>query len=114
MKILVVDDEEIKRVSLVDDLVNAGFETASASDGQEAIDLLDQESFDIVVTDIRMPNISGIELLKHIKNNGYAEIEVIMMTAYGSIPLAVEAIKLGAYNFITKPFRNEDLIPLLE
>jgi DNA-binding NtrC family response regulator len=114
MKILVVDDEEIKRVSLVDDLVNAGFETASASDGQEAIDLLAQESFDVVVTDIRMPNISGIELLKHIKNNGYAQIEVIMMTAYGSIPLAVEAIKLGAYNFITKPFRNEELILLLE
>lgn len=114
MKILIVDDEEIKRVSLVDDLENAGFVTASASHGQEAIDLLDQESFDVVVTDIRMPNIGGIELLKHIKSDGYGPIEVIMMTAYGSIPLAVEAMKLGAYNFITKPFRNEELILLLE
>ena len=114
MKILVVDDEEIKRVSLVDDLVSAGFETSSASHGKEAIGLLDQESFDVVVTDLRMSNIDGMELLKHIKGNGYAPTEVIMMTAYGSIPLAVEAMKLGAYNFITKPFRNEELTLLLE
>jgi DNA-binding NtrC family response regulator len=114
MKIMVVEDEKIKRVSLVDDLVSAGFETASASHGQEAIDLLAQESFDVVITDLRMSNIDGMELLKHIKSNGHGQTEVIMMTAYGSIPLAVEAMKLGAYNFITKPFRNEELIPLLE
>ncbi|MHC4116543.1 MAG: sigma-54-dependent transcriptional regulator [Planctomycetota bacterium] len=114
MKILVVDDEEIKRVSLADDLVNAGFETGSASHGQEAIDLLARESFDVVVTDLRMSNIDGMKLLKHIKCDKDARTEVIMMTAYGSIPLAVEAMTLGAYNFITKPFRNEELIPLLE
>ena len=114
MKILVVDDEEIKRVSLADDLVNAGFETASVSTGQEAIDLLAQESFDVVTTDLRMSNIDGMELLKHIKRDEDARTEVIMMTAYGSIPLAVEAMKLGAYNFITKPFHNKELIPMLE
>ncbi len=114
MKILVVDDEKIKRISLVDNLVDAGFETASASHGQEAIDLLVQESFDVVITDLRMSNVDGMELLKHIKYNENVQTEVIMMTAYGSIPLAVEAMKLGAYSFITKPFRNEELIPLLE
>lgn len=114
MKILVVDDEEIKRVSLADDLENAGFETASVSDGKAAIDLLAQESFDVAITDLRMSNIDGMELLEHIKSNEDAQTEVIMMTAYGSIPLAVEAMSLGAYNFITKPFRNEELIPLLE
>ncbi|MHC4431734.1 MAG: sigma-54-dependent transcriptional regulator [Planctomycetota bacterium] len=114
MNILVVDDEEIKRVSLVDDLVSAGFGTASASHGQEAIDLLAQEPFDVVVTDLRMSNVDGMELLKHIKCSKDVQTEVIMMTAYGSIPVAVEAMKLGAYNFITKPFRNEELIPLLE
>lgn len=114
MRILVVDDEEIKRVSLVDDLASAGYETASASHGQEAIDLLDREPFDVVVTDLRMSDIDGMELLEHIKSNGYGSTDVIMMTAYGSIPLAVEAMKLGAYNFITKPFRNEELLPLLE
>ncbi len=114
MKILIVDDEKIKRVTLVDDLANAGYETVSASNGQEAIDLLAQESFDVVITDIRMPNIDGMELLKHIKCNEDTQTEVIMITAYGSIPLAVEAMELGAYNFITKPFRSEELIPLLE
>ena len=114
MKILVVDDEEIKRISLADDLANAGFETVSAAEGQEALDLLARGSFDVVVTDLRMSNIDGMELLKHIKCDEDTQTEVIMMTAYGSIPLAVEAMKLGAYNFITKPFRNEELILLLE
>ncbi|MHC4681858.1 MAG: sigma-54-dependent transcriptional regulator [Planctomycetota bacterium] len=114
MKTLVVDDEEIKRVSLTDDLVSAGFETASASHGQEAIDLLAQESFDVVITDLRMSNIDGMELLKRIKCEEDAQTDVIIMTAYGSIPLAVEAMKLGAYNFITKPFDNKELFPLLE
>ena len=114
MKILVVDDEEIKRVSLADDLMNNGFETASVSHGQEAINLLAQESFDVVITDLRMSNIDGMELLKHIKCDEDAQAEVIMMTAYGSIPLAVEAMKFGAYNFITKPFHNKELIPMLE
>jgi len=114
MKILVVDDEEIKRVSLADDLGDAGFETTSVSNGQDAIDLLAQQSFDVVITDLRMSSIDGMDLLKHIKSNGGAQTEVIMMTAYGSIPLAVDAMRLGAYNFMTKPFRNEEMIPLLE
>ena len=114
MRILVVDDEEIKRVSLEDDLLNAGFDTASASHGEEAIDLLTQESFDVVLTDVRMPNVDGMELLKYIKCDENAKTDVIMMTAYGSIPLAVEAMQLGACNFITKPFRNGDLIQLLQ
>ncbi len=114
MRVLIVDDEKIKRISLADDLANAGFETVSAANGQEAIGLLARGSFDVVVTDLRMSNIDGMELLKHIKRDKDAKTEVIMMTAYGSIPLAVEAMKLGAYNFITKPFRNEELIPLLE
>jgi DNA-binding NtrC family response regulator len=114
MRVLVVDDEEIKRISLADDLANAGYDTASARHGQEAIDLLAQASFDVVVTDLRMSNVDGMGLLKHIKRDKQTATEVIVMTAYGSIPLAVEAMKLGAYNFITKPFRNEELIPLLE
>ena len=60
-----------------------------------------------------MPNLDGIELLKRIKQGPLAEMEVIMMTAYGSIPVAVEAVKLGEFDFLTKPFRNEDLLPLL-
>lgn len=114
MKVMVVDDEEIKRVSVSDVLGQAGYETSVASHGREAIDLLAKAPYDVVITDLRMSDIDGMELLKHIKRKADSRTEVIMMTAYGSIPLAVEAMKLGAYNFITKPFRNEALIPLLE
>ena len=60
-----------------------------------------------------MPKLDGIELLKRIKQDHVSDVEVIMMTAYGSIPVAVEAVKLGAFDFLTKPFRNEDVLPLL-
>ena len=113
MRILVVDDEKIKRVTLTDDLAGQGYDVVAAADGAEALRLLDEERFDVVVTDLKMPGVDGIELLKHVKQGSAADIEVIMMTAYGSIPVAVEAVKLGAYDFITKPFRNEDLFPLL-
>lgn len=113
MKILVVDDEEIKRVSLVDTLVDAGYYTKSAGTGVEAMEVLNKQRFDVVVTDLRMPGIDGMELLKHIKRID-SDTAVVMMTAYGSIPLAVEAMKKGAFNFITKPFRNETIIPFLE
>ncbi|MFC1597765.1 sigma-54-dependent transcriptional regulator, partial [Planctomycetota bacterium] len=65
------------------------------------------------VTDLRMPKTDGFELLKRVKEGPLADTEVIMMTAYGSIPLAVEAVKLGAFDFLTKPFRNEEIFPLL-
>jgi two-component system response regulator PilR (NtrC family) len=113
MKILVVDDEKIKRVTLADDLATQGHEVVTAGDGQEALGQLESGRFDVVVTDLRMPRCDGIELLKQIKQGPLAEMEVIMMTAYGSIPVAVEAVKLGAFDFVTKPFRNEDLFPLL-
>ena len=96
MRVLVVDDEKIKRISLADDLVNAGFETASVSHGQEAIDLLAQESFDVVITDLRMSNIGGMELLKHIKCDEDAQTEVIMMTANPAYTKAMLEAALAA------------------
>ncbi len=113
MRILVVDDEKIKRLTLADDLATQGHEVVTAADGQEALEKLDADRFDVVVTDMKMPKIDGIELLKQIKRGPTADVEVIMMTAYGSIPVAVEAVKLGAFDFVTKPFRNEDIFPLL-
>ena len=113
MKILVVDDEKIKRVTLADDLATQGHEVVTAGDGTEAMGQMEQERFDVVVTDLKMPNMDGIELLKQIKQGVQADVQVIMMTAYGSIKVAVEAVKLGAFDFITKPFRNEDIFPLL-
>jgi len=113
MKILVVDDEKIKRVTLADDLAAQGHEVESAEDGEQAWKRLGERAFEVVVADLKMPKLDGIELLKRIKQGPLAQTEVIIMTAYGSIPVAVEAVKLGAFDFLTKPFRNEDLFPLL-
>ncbi len=114
MRILIVDDEKIKRVTLADDLTAQGHEVDTATDGEEALEKLRGRPFDVVVADVKMPRIDGLELLRRIKQGEQAPAtEVIMMTAYGSIQLAVESMKAGAYDFITKPFRNEDLLPLL-
>jgi DNA-binding NtrC family response regulator len=113
MKILVADDEKMKRITLAQDLVAQGHEVATAADGAEALQQIQSGRFDVVVTDLKMPKVDGIELLKRIKQDPRADTEVIIMTAYGSIPLAVEAGKLGAYDFLTKPFRNQDILPLL-
>ena len=113
MRILVADDEKIKRVTLADDLAAQGHEVVAAADGEAAWELLQTGRFDVVVTDLKMPNLDGIELLKRIKQGPLADMAVIMMTAYGSIPVAVEAMRLGAFDFVTKPFRNEDILPLL-
>ena len=113
MRILVADDEKIKRVTLAQDMESQGHEVVMAADGAEALEKLLADQFDVVVTDLKMPKLDGIELLKRIKREHITDAEVIIMTAYGSIPLAVEAGKLGAFDFLTKPFRNEDIFPLL-
>ncbi len=114
MRILVVDDEEIKRVSLVDDLAAAGHDAVAAASGEEALRwLADNGTFDVVLTDLRMPVIDGMELLQRIVSAPAPRPKVILMTAYGSIPLAVEAMKIGAADFITKPFRNDAILPLV-
>ena len=113
MRILVADDEKIKRVTLAQDLETQGHEVVTAADGAEALEKLLAGHFDVVVTDLKMPKLDGLELLKRIKHDHVTDAEVIIMTAYGSIPLAVEAGKLGTFDFLTKPFRNEDVFPLL-
>jgi len=113
MRILIVDDEKIKRITLADDLSAEGHEVVTAADGEEAWTQLQTAQFDVVVSDLKMPRLDGIELLKRIKQGRMADMAVIMMTAYGSIPVAVEAMRLGAFDFVTKPFRNEELFPLL-
>ena len=113
MRILVVDDEKIKRITLADDLAARGYEVVAAADGEAAWQQLQAGRFDVVISDLKMPKLDGIELLKRIKQGPLAEMDVIIMTAYGSIPMAVEAMRLGAFDFVTKPFSNEDIFPLL-
>jgi two-component system response regulator PilR (NtrC family) len=111
--ILVVDDEESVRESLDKVLRKSGYLTATASSGDEALSLLSKQPVDIVLTDLKMPNGDGIELLKTIKKK-FADIEVILLTGYGTIETAVEAMKEGAYDFITKPPKKAVILSTVE
>jgi len=107
-KILLVDDEEgILRVLKIF-LQDAGYEVFTADDGKIAAQKTDQTRFDIVLTDIRMPGLDGISLLKHIKKQS-PDTEVIMLTGHGDFKLAIESLKLDAVDFISKPIDNDAL-----
>ncbi len=112
MRILVVDDEDILRISLTDDLRDAGFLVESASNSINALKILENEKYDVVISDLRMEETDGISLLEKIKLK-YPEIVFILMTAFGTIKTAVEAMKAGAYDYLTKPFSSEELIMIL-
>ena len=112
MRILVVDDDKIIRVPLSDDLKDAGHEAADVESAEEAWTALERASYDVVITDILMPGMDGITFLEKVKE-GYPETAVIMMTGYGTVENAVQAMKLGAYDYITKPFDNEELLLIL-
>ncbi len=109
MKILVVDDEDILRISIGDDLKEKGYDVSLSKSPSLALNLLEKEMFEIVLVDYKMPEMNGIELLKRIKKMR-PECSVIVMTAFGTIQMAVKAMKLGAQDYITKPFSNEELI----
>ena len=101
--VLVADDEEIVRIYVEDILFNEGYLVLGASNGREAITAVSTGFFDIVFTDINMPFVSGLEVLKHIKDNNIS-VDVIVITGYASVKSASEAIHRGAYDYITKPF----------
>lgn len=103
LRVLIVDDETSVRTLLSEVLQGQGYEVSVASSGEEAIDLARQKPFEIVITDMRMPGISGVEVIQHVKNIN-SECCVIVITAYASVESAVEAIRRGAYDYITKPF----------
>jgi two-component system response regulator AtoC len=109
MRILVVDDEKRMVESLVDYLRLEGLEALSAADGRGARRLLEEEAFDAVVTDLRMPNFDGLELLGWIREEG-PSVPVIMISAHGEVKDAVAAMKLGAYDYLMKPFDPDELI----
>lgn len=102
-KILVVDDEESLRMVLEEALTSAGFVVRTASDGFEAMDRLRDEGFDVVLTDIRMPGKTGLELLAEVRVLA-PRTEVIIMTSHASLQSSMEAIKQGAHDYIIKPF----------
>jgi len=109
MKILIVDDEASLRFALTELLTGEGYTTFTAGSGEEAINILENENIDIAILDYHLPGINGVELLTMIKQN-YKWIQVILITAYGSETVAINAIKISAYDYITKPFDNETLL----
>ena len=107
-KILIVDDELNMRLVLSAMLKKEGFEVSSASNGREALQILKSNKIAVVITDLKMPDMDGMELLTHISER-YPEIPVVMITAHGTVATAVEALKKGALDYITKPFDLDDL-----
>ncbi len=112
-KILIVDDELIIRESLAGWLERDGYYTEKTESGEKALEIVSHTRFDILLVDIKMEGMSGLDVLKQIKEND-PDAAVIMITAYGSIPTAIEAIRNGAYDYLLKPFDPEELGLLIE
>jgi DNA-binding NtrC family response regulator len=110
--ILVIDDEKSQRDILNDILKDAGYHITLAEDGEKGIEKLKDSTITIVLTDLKMPNKSGLEVLREVQKIN-PEIQVIIMTAFGTIPSAVQAIKDGAYDYLTKPFNKEELLRVI-
>ncbi|MBN2033035.1 MAG: sigma-54-dependent Fis family transcriptional regulator [Deltaproteobacteria bacterium] len=112
-KILVVDDELIVRKSLGGWLERDGYSVDTAASGEEALEKCENTRYDILLLDIKMEGLSGIDVLKKVKEND-PDVSVVMITAYGSIPSAIEAMKNGAYEYLLKPFDPDELMVLIE
>jgi DNA-binding response OmpR family regulator len=112
-KILVVDDEETLRVVLSAELKGEGYQVTSAADGQEAIHHLATNQFDLILLDIKMPNMDGYEVLKFVKER-YKTTKVIMLTGFADIKNAIESKKLGAADYVCKPYNLVDLFNTVE
>jgi two-component system response regulator HydG len=111
--ILIVDDEPDMRALLKDVLEERGHRVQVASNGREALKKLAEEEYSVVLTDIRMKEMQGLELLAEVKRT-YPDINVIVMTAFGSVESAIEAMKQGAYDYLTKPVKTEELVLITE
>lgn len=111
-RVLVVDDELIVRESLAQLLARRNFAPVPVETGEEALKLIEQNSFDLMLIDLKLPGIDGMDVLKKVKKQN-PDTEVVIMTAFGSVDSAVEAMKEGAFDYVTKPFDPEEMIALL-
>ena len=110
--ILIVDDEPGFREMLRTILAPQGYSTVTAANGVEAINAVQNSFFDLVLLDVKMPNVDGIEVLHFIKEN-YIDTQVIMLTGVDDVRIAVECMKLGAFHYLTKPYSADELIALI-
>jgi DNA-binding NtrC family response regulator len=108
-RILVVDDDPSLRRVLQAQLEEEGYEVAAAASAQQTESILQLRSLDLVITDLKMPGMSGLELLRHIRSQ-HPQTIVVMLTAFGTVDTAVEAMKAGAYDYLTKPVRSDEML----
>ena len=107
--ILIVDDEEVVRLSHLRSLEGTDCNARTVEDGREAISVMEQQPFDVVLLDLRMPDLDGMDVLKTIKQR-WPDSEVIVITGYPSLETAKEAVRLGAFNYLAKPVGPNDVI----
>ena len=112
-KILIIEDEKIMRITLEDSLRTNGYEVSSFEKGQDGLNAFKEDNYSLVITDVKLPDIDGLEVTRKIKNIN-ERVQVIIITAFGTIKHAVEAMKLGAYDYITKPFSLDELNLIIE
>src|SRR6266542_3075883 len=107
-KILIIDDDTSLRRVLEFNLQEEGYDVVTAQDGEQGLVRFDEQQPDMVITDLKMPGISGFEVLAAVKKRA-PQIPVLVITAFGAVETAVGAMKLGAYDYITKPFNRDEL-----
>ncbi len=107
-RLLLVDDERIALRNLEHVLAREGYEIVATQSGRHALDLVDSQPFDLVLTDLKMDKVDGMQLLQHVKAR-HPDVEVIMITGYATLESAVEAMKVGAFHYISKPFRLDEV-----
>ena len=111
--ILIVEDEEVLRQSLAELLVDEGYEVHQAGDGKEAYDFILKQPIDLILTDIRMPNMDGIELMGKLQQTA-PQTPVIILTAYGTVESAVAAMRSGAHDYLLKPVNFDEVLLKIE
>ena len=112
-RILVVDDEDPLRTILSTELTNAGYEVATAQEGGEAIQKIQNAQYDLILLDIKMEPVDGFEVLKFVKKD-FPKIKVIMLTGFADLKNAIESKRLGAEDFVSKPYDLVDLLTTIE
>ncbi|MFA4909721.1 MAG: response regulator [Desulfobacteria bacterium] len=113
VRLLLVDDEEDFRTTLASRLKKRGIDVTDVGSGNEAIELTREESFDVAVLDIKMPGMDGIETLRQLKKIAPL-VEVILLTGHGSVEAGIEGMRLGAYDYLMKPYNVKDLLLKVE
>ena len=112
-RILIVDDEENTRIGLTKLLAQEGFEVESAANGSEALDYLEREKVNLVISDINMPEMNGLVFLRELSRK-FPSTSVIMITAYGGVESYLEAMNLGAYEYLHKPVKLDELRSIMK